>query len=292
MTELLPLALIDPDPDQPRKIFPAALLNELADSITESGLLQPITVRPVEGGRYLVVAGERRYRAHKILAETGRLAPAVIEAHVRDMDPIEIKVTQIVENAQRADVTPLEESDAFAALVAAGMEPEEIARRCGLAPFRVKWRLTLQNLAPDIRQLFATDNLDRQQALELARLPSHVEQHRLLKLIGTGRLVGWKAVRNAVDALVSGDDQSDFFGGKPSEKEIEVMRAMERRIEAVVKLTCAGFHEGECVIAAKVNPDNVAIMADKLSAIQKSLRIMERALRNVGAQAAMCMVAA
>ncbi len=114
----------------------------------------------------------------------------------------------------------------------------------------------------------------------------------MLKLIGTGRLVGWKAVRNAVDSLVSGDDQSDFFGGKPSEKEVEVMRAMERRIEAVVKLTCAGFHEGECVIAAKVNPDNVATMADKLQAIQKSLRMMERALRNVGAQAAMCMEAA
>lgn len=284
---MLPLASVEPNPNQPRKHFDPQLLAELAASIAESGLLQPITVRPIGDGRHMIVAGERRWRAHCLLAESGRLDPPVIPAHVREMSDAEMAIFAIVENLQRADVTPLEEADAFAQLIATGMSAEDIASRTGAAAFRVRWRLQLLNLAPDIRKLFETGNLDRQQAMELARLPEHRDQHRVLRLIQRGQLTGWKSVRQAVDGILENVTQEDIFGGagKASDADVSTARSMERRIEAVANMVGKGWKDGECVVAAKVNPDNANLMADKLSAIQKALRIMERELRNTNAQA-------
>lgn len=100
----LPLAMIDPNPRQPRRQFDEAALNELADSIRIKGILQPILVRPVDGGRYEIVAGERRWRASQ-LAGLHEI-PVVIRAF-SDADGYEVA---IIENVQRADLNPLEEA--------------------------------------------------------------------------------------------------------------------------------------------------------------------------------------
>lgn len=287
-TDLLPVDAIDPNPDQPRKNFNPELLAELANSIARSGLLQPITVRRKPDGRYIIVAGERRWRAHVQLAKGGRLEPPVIPAMIREMSDADMAIAAIVENLQRADISPLEEADAFARLVAEGMTAEDIAERTGAAAFRVRWRLTLLNLAPEIRKLFETDNLDRQQALELARLPEHRDQHRVLRLIQRGALTGWKAVRQAVDGILENVTQADIFGDASpvaSEADVSTMKSMERRIARVAEMIGAGWKDGECVVASKVNPGNANLMADQLNAIQKALRIMERELRNTTAQA-------
>ena len=114
--ETLPLREIEPDPDQPRKTFDHDTLGELAASIAEHGLLQPIAVRPHGVGRYLIVAGERRWRASRM---AGLTEVPVIVKDVTDEQAMELA---LVENLQREDLDPVEE--------AAGIR--ELMTRCNL----------------------------------------------------------------------------------------------------------------------------------------------------------------
>ena len=100
----LPLREIEPDPEQPRKRFDDDALNQLADSITENGLLQPIAVRPQGLGRYSIVAGERRWRACRMAGLTE--VPVVVK-DVSDEQAMELA---LVENLQREDLDPVEEA--------------------------------------------------------------------------------------------------------------------------------------------------------------------------------------
>jgi ParB family chromosome partitioning protein len=102
---LIPLANLAPNPEQPRKHFDDASIDELAASIRERGVIQPVVVRRAQDGRYELLAGERRWRASQ------RAGLAVIPAIVRDKDdPLE---TALIENLQREDLTPLEEAEAL-----------------------------------------------------------------------------------------------------------------------------------------------------------------------------------
>jgi ParB family chromosome partitioning protein len=110
---LAPIESLKPNPDQPRKIFNPEILEELAASIRDKGVLQPILVRtqPGEDGVWQIIAGERRWRA----AQQARLTQVPIV--VREMDDVEVFEVAIVENVQRADLNPLEEADAYRALM-------------------------------------------------------------------------------------------------------------------------------------------------------------------------------
>ena len=283
-----PIALnkIDPNPDQPRKTFGAAELADLASSIRQEGLIQPIIVRPVKGERFEIIAGERRYRAHKLLCEQGHKRFTRIACIVRKTSELQRDIAAIIENLQRVDIEPMQEATAFQRLVVGGLDEERIAKRLGIAIFRVRWRLQLLNLTPAITKLFEAGQIDQQAANELSRLP-HDEQERVLRLVNRGQLVGWKSIRNAVDAILGGTTQADIFGDiapKPSEQDVRTLSTMEARIETVAKMVGDGWRNGECIIAAKVNLDRANLMAGKLTEIQKALRVMERELRNTAAQ--------
>jgi ParB family chromosome partitioning protein len=251
------------------------------------GLLQAITVRPHRKGRFEIVAGECRWRAHKLLAERGFKTFSTIKATVVRMNNLARDIAAIIENLQREDIAPIEEARAFKQLVDRGLEPEQIAKQVGCAVFRVRWRLALLNLAPPILALFEADQLDRQQAMEISRLPDHADQNRILRLINRGQLQGWKPVRNAVEAIIEGATQADIFGDaapKPSREDARTLTAMEQRIEVMTKLLGAGWRNGECIVAARINLDRAGLMADRLNAIAKTCGIMERELRHVAAQ--------
>jgi ParB-like chromosome segregation protein Spo0J len=150
------------------------------------------------GGR-LHYRGRRAALARSVPLARSRLEEVqLLDCIVRMLGgAADIKVKQIVENIARTDMTILEEADAFGELVQLSMTEEEIATKLGLTIFRVRWRLQLLNLAPAIRKMVAADQLDRQQALEVARLESHADQARIVKMINRNELSGWKAVRNA-----------------------------------------------------------------------------------------------
>ncbi len=122
----LPVEMIEPNPDQPRTNFEKGALDALAGSIKSAGLLQPLIVRPVDGGRYELVAGERRWRA----AQKAGLerVPAVIRVSPED----ERLQAALIENMVREDLNPVDEARACAALVDdLGISKEELARRVG-----------------------------------------------------------------------------------------------------------------------------------------------------------------
>lgn len=173
--QLVPIASIDPNPDQPRKTFNAPALRELAASIRENGLIQPITVRR-RGDRFEIIAGERRWRAHRILADRGEAetARAIVED---DVDDETMDLQAIVENLQRADVAPLEEAAAFQRMIDRGMTPEELARKIGVPLYRVDERTGLLKLDDQIQKLVASEVKVR-------------TEHRLRLFVGGTSLAG------------------------------------------------------------------------------------------------------
>ena len=121
----LPLDAIEPNPQQPRKSFGADQSAELAQSIREHGILQPLLVRQLSGGRYQLVAGERRWRAAE-LASLERVPVVVVDVPDRDMLTL-----ALVENLQREDLNPIDQAVAFQYLIDAGLTQAQVAARIG-----------------------------------------------------------------------------------------------------------------------------------------------------------------
>ncbi|HPZ00881.1 MAG TPA: ParB/RepB/Spo0J family partition protein, partial [Clostridiales bacterium] len=125
-SSLLRLTEIEPNREQPRKTFDQKALNELADSISKNGVLQPLLVRPMPDGGYQLVAGERRWRASRIAGLTE--VPVVIK-ELSDEQAMEIA---LIENLQREDLNPIEEAEGLQLLIDRyGLTQEEAANRVG-----------------------------------------------------------------------------------------------------------------------------------------------------------------
>lgn len=139
---------IEPNRDQPRKEFDSAALSELADSISQHGVLQPLLLRPMLSGGYRIVAGERRWRAARMagLSEV----PAVI----REMTDTEEMLFALIENLQREDLSPLEEAKGYRTLIETqGMTQEEVSQTVGKSRPTVTNALRLLNLPEDIQEM-------------------------------------------------------------------------------------------------------------------------------------------
>ena len=144
---LAPIEALKPNPDQPRKIFDQAELTELAESIRDKGVLQPILVRsqPGQEGVWQIIAGERRWRA----AQLARLTEAPII--VREMDDVEVFEVAVIENVQRSDLNPLEEADAYRLLMARfGRTQDAVAGVVGKSRSHVANTLRLLQLPEEV----------------------------------------------------------------------------------------------------------------------------------------------
>jgi ParB/RepB/Spo0J family partition protein len=138
------LGLIDPDPEQPRKVFDEGALAELAESMAANGLAVPILLRPGPDGRYLIVHGERRWRAAQLLGWQA------IPAEVRDLTPDEAHWISLVENVQRADLSPIEEARAYQLRLAQGLTQAQLAQRVGKDRSYIAQKLRLLTLPAPI----------------------------------------------------------------------------------------------------------------------------------------------
>ena len=163
----IPVARILPNPEQPRKRFDEEALRSLADSITQNGLLQPVTVRAKGGGEYELVAGERRLEATR-MAGRQEIAAIVIEA-----DPGRSAELALIENIQRADLTAFEQADAFRRLREEyGYTQEALAKKLGLSQSAVANKLRLLGLDPAVRRVCEEGGLSERHARALLRLES------------------------------------------------------------------------------------------------------------------------
>ena len=147
-TDTLPLSEIIPNKDQPRKTFDETSLAELAESIKQHGVLQPLLVRPLPGGGYQLVAGERRWRASRMAGV--REVPVVVK-ELTDTETMEIA---IIENLQREDLNPIEEAEGLQALVdKCGLTQEEVAASVGKSRPAIANSLRLLRLPQEVRDM-------------------------------------------------------------------------------------------------------------------------------------------
>ena len=162
----LKISELEPNREQPRREFDEKAMAELADSIAQHGLLQPLLVRPLFGGGYQIVAGERRWRAARMagLSEV----PAV----VREMSDHEVMELALIENLQRADLTPLEEANGYQTLLDKyGMTQEEVAKTVGKSRPAVANALRLLHLPEAIREMVERGELSAGHARTLLAFP-------------------------------------------------------------------------------------------------------------------------
>ena len=160
----LPLDDIQPNRLQPRVEFDRFALLELAASIRENGLLQPVTVRPCGDG-YELIMGERRCRACRLLGHTH------IEAFILPADDEESALLALVENMQRRDLHFFEEAEAYARLCEKGMTQETLSRMLGKSAGAVNNRLRLLKLEKSVREMIVENNLSERHARALLPLP-------------------------------------------------------------------------------------------------------------------------
>lgn len=171
----------------PRKRFDETAVIELANSIAEHGLLQPLVVRPhpKQQDNYEIVAGERRFRALSWLLEQERIqSDYPVATIIRDVTDFELVLLATVENMQRSDMTPLEEADAFAQLVELGENEEGIALRTGVAASTVKLRLKLATgLSSKVRSALEKETINLSQAQALLLIGKGLQNELLPKVI-------------------------------------------------------------------------------------------------------------
>lgn len=161
------IADIEPNRDQPRKEFDSAALAELADSIAQHGVLQPLLLRPMLSGGYRIVAGERRWRAARMAGLTE--VPAVI----REMTDSEEMLFALIENLQREDLTPLEEARGYRTLIEAqDLTQEEVSQAVGKSRPSVTNALRLLNLPDDIQEMLEKGEITAGHARTLLSFPN------------------------------------------------------------------------------------------------------------------------
>lgn len=170
----IPIGELDPNPDQPRQTFDETTIAQLAASIQDQGFLQPLLVVPTPGGRYRIVAGERRYRA-------GRKAGVdTIPCIVRDLDVTQQMEIALIENLQREDLNPMEAARGIDALkTQCGYTQEKIAARLGMSRPAVANMLRLLTLPDEVTEMVRDGLLTAGHARVLAGLNSREDQIRL-----------------------------------------------------------------------------------------------------------------
>ena len=177
----LPISQVESYSGQPRKHFDEESLQELADSITEHGIIQPLTVRKLSSGYYQIIAGERRWRAAR-LAGLQEVPVIVMEADDRKAAEL-----AMIENLQREDLTPMEEAAGFQSLIETyHMTQEEAAQRVGKSRSAVTNALRLLGLSPSVRKLVEENKLTAGHARALVPLSPSLQESAANAIIAGG----------------------------------------------------------------------------------------------------------
>ena len=177
----LPVSQIESCQSQPRKSFDREKLEELADSIRQHGLIQPLTVRKLSSGYYQIIAGERRWRAAR-LAGLDEVPAVVIEAD--DQKAMELAM---IENLQREDLNPIEEAEGFRALVQTyGMTQEQAAEKVGKSRSAVANALRLLDLHPSIQKSVEVGQISAGHARAILPLPPSLRTKAVREIVNGG----------------------------------------------------------------------------------------------------------
>jgi ParB family chromosome partitioning protein len=265
------LTLIYPNPDQPRKFFPKDALEELALSIKEQGLIEPLVVVP-RGEKFMLIAGERRWRACQIVGLEK------VPVRIMEADDRQIAEMALVENLQRQNLTPLEEAKAFQDMLDRGYTKAELAQKLGFKQvWRVDERLSLLNLASKYQELMILGIISPSQAFEISRLRDHDDQEVVFRKIKMGDLPTYNHLRRFVNVMVESKKERTLFA-LPKKEDLEVVARWEKSLDAVTGLIVKSFSPDDCRVLATVMQGNVQVNIMKIDLIIKHLNMIKKAM--------------
>lgn len=209
----VPLDHIRPNPKQPRKHFDEESLKELSASIRSKGVIQPIIAEDAGDGFYVIVAGERRYRAAQL---AGLEDIPVIPNEFSEEEKLEIA---LIENLQREDLNPIDEARAFRSMIEqAGYTQEQVSQRLGMSRSAIANSLRLLKLEPEIQEALSSGTLSAGHARALLAIESADERVRLYRTIVRERL----SVRDAEQAARGGSAGAANASSGPDAPAIEI----------------------------------------------------------------------
>ena len=233
--ETLPLREIEPDPGQPRKTFDDETLAELSASIAEHGLLQPIAVRPKPSGGYLIVAGERRWRASRM---AGLTEVPVIVKDVTDEQAMELA---LVENLQREDLDPVEEAVGIRELMTrCDLTQEQAARKLGKSRSALANSLRLLSLPETVLELLKSGFITIGHAKVVLGLPTPELQEEAAQMIADNQL----NVRQAESLCkkLAKPAKEPVAAPLPSALPVEVEESLKQALGSEVRVA---YHDGK-----------------------------------------------
>jgi len=265
------LEKIFPNPDQPRKHFSEKALDELARSIKECGLLEPIVAVKRPAG-FMIVAGERRWRA------CGRVGLKTAPVRIIEADNQKVAELALLENLQREDLNLIEEAQGYRRLMDLGLSMEQVAQKMGFnQPWRVRERLDLLRLDPIYQRFLIDRRITPSQAYEISRLPVP-KQHTLYKLIEQGRAGTYNKLRSLANNLLVPPGQQTEIGGAISEEEMTVGKKYDRLLERLVNFVRGSFDSNDVKVLRKVTGSSVDVNINKLDLIMGELNKIKKAL--------------
>lgn len=233
--ETLPLREIEPDPGQPRKTFDDETLAELSASIAEHGLLQPIAVRPKPSGGYLIVAGERRWRASRM---AGLTEVPVIVKDVTDEQAMELA---LVENLQREDLDPVEEAAGIRELMTrCDLTQEQAARKLGKSRSALANSLRLLSLPETVLELLKSGFITIGHAKVVLGLPAPELQEEAAQMIADNQLNVRQA--EALCKKLAKPAKEPVAAPLPSALPMEVEESLKQALGSEVRVA---YHDGK-----------------------------------------------
>jgi ParB family chromosome partitioning protein len=233
----LPVDRIDPNPDQPRLSFDPDTLNELAASLKEHGVLQPILVRPRPDGRFQLIAGERRWRASKLAGLDA--IPALVE-EIDDETALEIA---IIENLQREDLSPLDEALMYDRMTRErGYSIRKLAQKLGKDKGYIENRLRLADAPAEVKQLVSLRKDTLSHAYELLKLTDDRKRRKLAEQVARGELSLVK-LRERIDGRPRREDANPHADAEDHEAAPEETGTTD--VEAAIDEALSAWSGGE-----------------------------------------------
>ena len=257
---LLPISQVEPGLNQPRKRFDDEALMDLADSIREHGIIQPLTVRRLSSGYYQIIAGERRWRAAK-LAGLMEVPAVIIEA-----DDKKVMELGLIENLQREDLNPMEEAEGYLVLLTDyGMTQEEVAQRMGKSRPAVANALRLTSLPPAVREMLIDGRLSAGHGRAVLMVEGEKAQVAFAELLVAEGLSVRQAEASAKKFTLSpkarpkkGEDENRIYIE-------EVEKSLSKRLSRKVKIT-SGKKKGKLELEF-YNVDDLNALLDLLETL-------------------------
>ena len=261
------MSKVYPNPNQPRKTFKQSSIEDLANSIKENGLIQPITVVKKTG--YMIVTGERRYKAVQFLGLTE------IKAIVIEATDSKVQELALIENIQREDMNALETASAYFELVKSGATIDEISKKIGKKTQQIRFYLQLVKLDPIIQEAVKKEIINVHTAWELARLEELDDQVYIFNKIVTSQLKAAEA-GSFITAYINSKNQTSIpmeiaVQGK-QHKDLET--SLEDAIENTAKVVNKIFDKIEKNKGVQIND----VLIKKLSLLGKSINRLQNNL--------------